>query len=136
MLPQPSLAVNVRVCDRLQPVLETDPSLCVTVVLPQASVAVAVPSAPFIEPADGLQPKAALLPPVVRVGPVTSAVHVAVRALVEVLPQPSTAVHILVCDLLHPVLTTAPSDEVNVRVTQLSEADALPSAPLISLAHG
>ena len=105
-------------------------------VLPQASVAVAVPSAPFIEPADGLQPNAALLPPVVRLGGVASAVHVAVRAAVVRLPQASTADHVLVRDLPQPLLIILPSDDVNVAVPQLSEALAVPRAPLISPADG
>ena len=51
---QASLAVNVLVKERLQPVVTIAPSLEVIVTAPQASVAVAVPS----EPAglDGLHP--------------------------------------------------------------------------------
>ena len=48
----------------------TLPSLCVTVGTPHASVAVAVPSAAFISPADGLHPRDVPVPPVVIVGPV------------------------------------------------------------------
>jgi hypothetical protein len=40
-----SVAVNVLICDLLQPVLITSPSLCVIVGVPHTSVAVAEPSA-------------------------------------------------------------------------------------------
>jgi hypothetical protein len=72
------------------------PSLEDTVGTPQASVAVAVPNAPFISPADGLHPSDVPVPPVVNTGGVTSAVHVTVRDAVEVLPQASLAVNVLV----------------------------------------
>ena len=45
--------------------LETLPSLEVMVVLPQASVADAVPRAPLISAADGLHPNVVVVPPVV-----------------------------------------------------------------------
>ena len=76
--------------------LVTAPSLEVTVGLPHASVAEAVPSAPFISPVVGLHPRVNEAPPVVNVGGVTSAVQVAVRDAVEVFPQASLAVHVLV----------------------------------------
>ena len=76
--------------------LVTLPSLEDTVGTPQASVAVAVPKAPFISPADGLQASDVVVPPVLNTGGVTSAVHVTVRAAVAVLPQASLAVHVLV----------------------------------------
>ena len=62
VLPQPSLAVKVLVCERPQPSLDTVPSLCVTVVGPQASVAEAEPNAALISPADGLQPNEVVVP--------------------------------------------------------------------------
>jgi hypothetical protein len=96
VLPQASLAVNVLVCERLQPLLVRAPSLEVTVGVPQASVAVAVPNAPFISLADGLHARAVVVPPVVNTGGVTSAVHVIVRDAVDVLPQASLAVNVLV----------------------------------------
>jgi hypothetical protein len=37
------------------------------------------------------------------IGGVISSVHVAVTDAVELLPQASTAVHVLVCDLRHPL---------------------------------
>ena len=45
ILPQASIAMNVLTCERAQPLLVTDPSVEVTVGLPQPSVAVAEPSA-------------------------------------------------------------------------------------------
>ena len=70
VLPQTSLAVNVLVWLREQLVPLAAPSLGVTVGVLQPSVAVAVPSAAFISPADGLQPRVKVVPPVVIVGPV------------------------------------------------------------------
>ena len=62
VLPQASIAVNVLVCVALQLVVETSPSLCVTVGLPHASVAVAEPSAALISEAVELQPSDKLVP--------------------------------------------------------------------------
>ena len=76
--------------------LVTLPSLEDTVGVPHASVAEAEPSAPFISPVVGLQPSVNEPPFAVIVGAVTSAVHVAVRDVVEVLPQASLAVNVLV----------------------------------------
>ena len=56
----------------------------------------AVPNARSMADADGLQPRVKLFPEVVMVGPILSAVHVAVRDAVEVLPQASMAVKVLV----------------------------------------
>jgi hypothetical protein len=56
-LAQPSIAVNVLVCERLHPLLITGPSLNVSVGVPQASVAVAPSSAADIETPVGLQPR-------------------------------------------------------------------------------
>ena len=67
-----SLAVNVLVCERAHPLLDTDPSLELTVGVLTASVAVAVPSAEFISPAEGLHPSVVVVPPVVIVGDVAS----------------------------------------------------------------
>ena len=52
-----SVAINVLVCERRQPLLDTAPSVEVTVGVPQASVALAVPSAAVISEAAGLQPR-------------------------------------------------------------------------------
>ena len=96
VLPQASIALNVLVCDREQLLLVTLPSLEVIVVLPQASVAVAVPRAALISAADGLQPSVVVVPLVVIVGAILSAVQVIVLDTVAVLPQISLAVNVLV----------------------------------------
>ena len=76
--------------------LEILPSLEVMVVFPQASVAVAEPSAALISAADGLQPSEVVVPFVVITGAVLSAVHVMVLDAVAVLPHASLAVNVLV----------------------------------------
>src|SRR6266487_2492117 len=136
VLPQASVAIHVLVCERPQPLLCTAPSVEVTVGVPHASVADAVPNAPFIAAVDGLHPRASALPVAVSVGAVTSNVHVAVRDVVAVLPHTSVAVHVLVCERKHPLLCTAPSVDVTVGVPQLSVADAEPRAALIAAVVG
>jgi hypothetical protein len=128
VLPQASVAVNVLVCVAMHPALVTAPSEEVTVGVPQASVAVAVPSAPLIRATAGLQPKVNVVPDGVRTGGVTSAVHVAVREVVAVLPHASIAVNFLVCERTHPLVTTAASVEEIVGAPQASVAVADPSA--------
>ena len=76
--------------------LDTVPSLEVIVALPQPSVAEAVPSALLISAVDGLHPSVVVVPPVTITGAVLSAVHVTVLEAVDVLPQASLAVHVLV----------------------------------------
>src|SRR6266496_4330751 len=134
VLPQASVAVNVLVCERLHPLLITSPVTEVTVGVLHASVAVAEPRAASIAADVGLHPRAPLagVPVAVIVGAVMSTVHVAVRDAVAVLPQASVAVHVLVCERAHPLLATAPSDEVNVGVLQASVAVAEPNAALIA----
>ena len=56
VLPQASLAVNILVCEALQEVVDTAPSVDVIVVVLQPSVAVAEPRAAVISEATGLQP--------------------------------------------------------------------------------
>ena len=116
--------------------LVTLPSLELIVVLPQASVAVAVPSATLISAADGLQPSVVVVPPVVITGAVLSAVHVIVLDAVAVLPQASLAVKVLVCEREQLLLEILPSLEVMVVFPQASVAVAEPSAALISAADG
>jgi hypothetical protein len=72
VFPAPSLAVNVLVWLRAQVELKTPPSLAVTVVAPQLSVAEAEPSAALISDADGLQPNVNAVPVAVIVGGVLS----------------------------------------------------------------
>lgn len=62
----------------------------------------ALPNAAAIAAADGLQPSSAAVV-TVKVGGVRSAVHVTVRDVVDVLPQASLAVNVLVCDIEHPL---------------------------------
>ena len=112
------------------------PSVDVIVGVPQASVAVAVPSAALISVLVGLHDKVRAAPVVVIVGGVVSSVQVAVLEAEEVLPHASVAVHVLVWLLAHPLLTTAPSVEVSVGVPQASVAVAVPSVALISDAVG
>src|SRR5439155_61506 len=57
-LPQASVAFQVRVCERPQPLLLTAPSMKLGFTGPQLSVAVAEPSAASMSPAVGLQPSA------------------------------------------------------------------------------
>ena len=56
VLLQPSFAVNVLVSERSQTLLTTKPSDEVTVSVPQASLAVAVPNAAVIADDKGLHP--------------------------------------------------------------------------------
>jgi hypothetical protein len=134
VLPHASVAVNVLVCDWAQVPL-TGPSLDVTVGVPQASVAVAVPRAASIAADDGLHPGVNVVPVAVIVGGVLSLVHVTVLEAVAVLPQASVAVHVLVCDLAQ-VPLTAPSTGVSVNVPQASVAVALPNAASIAADDG
>jgi hypothetical protein len=60
-LPQPSMAVNVLVCEDEQLLVDTAPSVNVIVAVLQPSVADAVPSAAVISEAKGLQPSGTLL---------------------------------------------------------------------------
>jgi hypothetical protein len=114
----------------------TLPSVAAIVTGPHASVAVAVPNAALISPADGLHPRVSVVPPVVSVGGVRSAIHVTVLVAVIPLPHASLAVKVLVCERLHPLLDTLPSLCVIVGTLHASVAVAVPSASLISEADG
>ena len=101
VLPQASRAVNVLFWERVHPLLDTLPSLgVITVGMLHASVAVAVPRAALISLAEGLHPNDVVVPPVVKVGPLLSSVHVTVLHVVAVFPQPSMAVNVLFCERL------------------------------------
>jgi len=106
--------------------------------VPHASVAVALPNAASIAAEVGLHPKAPLagVPVAVIVGAVKSSVHVAVRDAVDVLPQRSVAVNVLVCERKHPLLCMVPVDDVTVGVPQASVAVALPNAVSIAAEVG
>ena len=89
VLPQPSVAVYVRVCERIQPSVEIVPVAEVIVGAPHASVAVATPGpgTPV-----GLQPKFAPGGQNVNTGGTKSTVQVNTCVQVDVLPHPSVAV--------------------------------------------
>jgi hypothetical protein len=135
-LPQPSTAVNILVCEDEQLVVDTDPSLALTLTVLQASVAVAVPKAASICAAVGLQPSDVAVPVAVITGGTRSLVQVIVLEVVAVLPQPSTAVNILVCEDEQLDVTIAASVNVTVAVLQPSLAVADPSAASMSEASG
>ena len=120
----------------MQPALVILPFVNVTVGVPQASVAVAVPNAKSITDAEGLQPSVRLFPDEVIVGGVRSSVHVAVRDAVDELPQASIAVNVLVCEREQVLLTIAPSAKETVGVLHASVADAVPNAPSMAEADG
>ena len=125
VLPQPSVAVYVRVCDLRHPLTVIVPSDDVIVGVPQASVAVAAPGAGT--PA-GLQPKSPPGGQNVNVGGVTSTIQVKTCVHVDVLPQPSVAVYVRVCERVHPVTVILPSADVMVGVPHASVAVAVPAA--------
>jgi hypothetical protein len=136
-LPQPSEAVNVLICDREQPLLDTAPSVNATIGVPHAADAVAVPRAALISAAVGLQPSVGVAPVIVIVGGLGALVQVTVLVTVAELPQASTAVNVLVCEALQLVVDTAPSEEVIlVTAPQPSVAVAEPRAAVISAGKG
>jgi len=135
-LPQPSTAVNILVCEEEQLLVDTAPSVNVIVAMLQPSVADAEPSAAVISVAAGLQPSGTTTYDPVNVGGTRSLVQVTVLEVVDVLPQPSTAVNILVCEDEQLLVDTAPSVNVIVGVLQPSVAVAEPSAAVISDAEG
>src|SRR5204862_154212 len=131
LLPQASTAVNVLICVTVHPAVVAAPSVDVTVGVPQASLAVAVPSAASIAADVGLHPKVFVVPVAVIVGGVRSLVQVTVLDVVALLPQASTAVNVLICVTVHPAVVAAPSLDVTVGVPQASVAVAVPSAASI-----
>ena len=88
--------MNVLTCEKLQPLEVTAPSANVTIGVLQAAVAVADPSAAVISVDKGLQPSGTTTYDPVNVGGTRSLVQVTVLEVVDVLPQPSAAVNILV----------------------------------------
>ena len=95
VLPQASTAVNVLVCEAEQPFVVTAPSVNVTIGVPHAAVAVALPRAAFISESEGLQPSVPAGDTII-VGGLGALVQVTVLEVVAVLPQASTAVNVLV----------------------------------------
>jgi hypothetical protein len=136
VLPHPSIATKVLVCDALHEVVDIVPSLAVTDAVLQPSVAVAVPSAALISEAEGLQPRVVVVPLAVMDGPLRSRIQVTVEEAVAELPQPSEAVKVLVCEAEHEVVVTGPSETVTDGVLHAAVAVAEPRAALISEAEG
>jgi hypothetical protein len=135
-LPQPSEAVNVLICDLEQPLVDIAPSVNATIGVPHAAEAVAVPRAALISEAVGLQPRVGVAPVIVIVGGLGALVHVTVLVMVAVLPHPSIAINVLVCEAEQLVVDTVPSVKVIVGVAQPSVAVAEPKAAVISEACG
>ena len=97
-LPQASMAVNVLTCVTIQLAVVAVASEKVRLVTgPQASVAVAVPSAALISAAVGLHANVLVVPVGVITGGVRSEVQVTVLDAVLELPQASMAVNVLAC---------------------------------------
>jgi hypothetical protein len=140
IFPQSSIAVNVRVCDTVQPSVEVvvgaSSELMDTV--PQPSLPDAVPRAALISVADGLQPRVVVVPLATIVGGVRSIIQLIVLDAVAVLPQASIAVNVLVCEAeqLPADVITAPSEKVMVTALHASDAVAVPKAASISDAVG
>ena len=135
-LPQPSEAVNVLTCDLAQLLDCTAPSVNVTIGVLHAAVAVAEPSAAVISEADGLQPSVTKAGEIIIAGGLGALNQVTVLVMVAVLPQPSTAVNVLVCEEEQVVVDTDPSVKETVGEPQPSVAVAEPSAAVISEANG
>ena len=68
VLPHPSTATKVLVCEAEHEVVDIVPSLAVTDAVPHPSVAVAVPRAAAISEAVGLQPRVVTAPVIVMTG--------------------------------------------------------------------
>ena len=116
--------------------VDTAPSVKLTVGVPQAADAVAVPRAALISEAAGLQPRVGVAPVIIIVGGLGALVQVTVLVTVAVLPQASTAVNVLVCDALQELVVIVPSVDEMVTGPHASVAVAEPSALAISLAAG
>jgi len=125
VFPHPSVAVYVLVCVLKHPFGITAPNDEVIPGVPQSSVAMAAPGAGT---PPGLHPRSEPTGQNVNTGDVTSTVQVNTCVQVAVLPHPSVAVYVLVCDLKHPSGITDPSDDVIPGVPQSSVAVATPGA--------
>jgi hypothetical protein len=135
-LPQPSEAVNVLSCDLKHPLLLIAPSVNVTTGVLHAAVAVAEPRAAVISEAEGLQPRVTVAGIIITEGGLGALSQVTVLVTVAVLPHPSTAVKVLVCEEEQVVVDTAPSVNDIVGEPQASVAVAEPKAAAISEAEG
>ena len=128
--------MNVLTCEKAQPLDCTRPSVNVTIGVLHAAVAVADPSAAVISEAEGLQPRVTEAGVIIMVGALGVLSQVTVLEVVAELPQPSTAVNVLVCEEEQLLVDTAPSVNVIVVVLHASLAVADPSAAVISEAEG
>ena len=124
--------MNVLTCEKLQPLEVTAPSLNVTIGVLQAAVAVADPRAAVISDEVGLQPRVTKAGVIIMVGALGALSHVTVLEIVAELPQPSTAVNVLVCEEEQLLVDTVPSVNVIVAMLHPSVADAEPSAAVIA----
>ena len=124
--------MNVLTCEKAQPFDCTAPSVNVTIGVLQAAVAVADPSAAVISEAEGLQPRVTRAGVIIIVGGLGALSQVTVLVIVAELPQPSTAVNILVCEEEQLLVDIAPSVEVILTALHASVADADPSAAVIA----
>ena len=124
--------MNVLTCEKAQPLEVTAPSVNVTIGVLQAAVAVADPSAAVISVAEGLQPRVTKAGVIIMVGGLGALSQVTVLVIVAELPQPSTAVNVLVCEDEQLLVDIAPSVEVILMALHASVADADPSAAVIA----
>jgi hypothetical protein len=136
LLPQPSEAMNVLTCEKAQPLEVTAPSVNVTIGVLHAAVAVADPRAAVISAAEGLQPRVTEAGIIIMVGALGALSQLTVLEVVAELPQPSTAVNILVCEDEQLVVDTDPSLALTLTVLQASVAVAVPKAASICAAVG
>src|SRR5215216_6693565 len=121
LLPQPSVAVQVLVTEKLQPLPDSGESVNDAArPVEQLSVTDAVPNAAAISEVVGLQFSVDAAVTVIT-GACTSLVNAKVCDAVAVLPQPSVVVQVLVTVKLQPVPVSVPSIKLAVSpVEQLS----------------
>ena len=123
----------MKLCERLQPLTEMVPAEHVTLTGPHSLWAVILALQVGVA---GLQPRAVVPPVQLSNTGAVATLQVTVREVLDDSVQLSVAVNVLVWERAHPLLLTAPSDEVTVGVLQLSVALAVPRAALISAALG
>jgi len=97
-LPQASVAIKILVCERKHPLLLIVPVETVTVGVPHASLAFALPNAASMAAEVGLHPSVGDEPVATMAGVVVLVDQLTVLDTEAVLPQISVAVHVLVCD--------------------------------------
>jgi len=129
---QLSVAVKVLVWERSHQEDCIGPSDTVSCTGPQEGSAVAVPSAASMAAELGLHPRLVFVPLMVPIGDDVLSTQVTVLETEVKLPQASVAVHVLVCERLHPIDCIAPSAIVPLIGLQASLANADPSAASMS----